>query len=131
LHSVFRAAGTQVVRERPQLPGLCDGGGVLQRAQQLWFWPGGAREGAFYSYAYPRPDGFAAFRVEADAAYFSEEYGEFLLPHEAVRTADDPDHALARFLQATYEAAAELGGWNRVALEDNPDRLPSRHIRQI
>jgi hypothetical protein len=48
-----------------------------------------------------------------------------------VRTADDPDHALAQFLQTTYEAAAEVGGWDRGALEDNPDRLPSRHIRQI
>lgn len=95
------------------------------------FWPGGAGEGAFYSYAYPQPDGFAAYHVEPDAAYFSEEYGEFLLPYEAVRTADDPDHALAGFLQTTYEAAAELGGWDRATLEDNPDRLPSRHVRQI
>ena len=95
------------------------------------FWPGGGREGAFYSYAYPQPDGFAAYRVEPDVAYFSEEHGEFLLPYEAVRTADDPDHALARFLQTTYEAAAVLGGWDRAALEDDPDRLPSRHLRQI
>jgi hypothetical protein len=45
------------------------------------------------------------------------------LPYEAVRTADDPDDAVARFLQSTYEAAAELGGWDRVALEDDPNRL--------
>jgi hypothetical protein len=39
-----------------------------------------------------------------------------VLPYEAVRTADDPDRALLEFLQTTYEAAAELGGWNRAAL---------------
>jgi hypothetical protein len=49
--------------------------------------------------------------------------GEFVLPYEAVRTADDPDRAVARFLQTTYEAAAELGGWDRTVLEDDPDRL--------
>jgi hypothetical protein len=105
--------------------------GYSRELSSCGFWPGGAREGAFYSYAYPQPDGFAAHPVEPDAAYFSAEHGEFLLPYEAVRTADDPDHALARFLQTTYEAAAELGNWDRAALEDNPDRLPSRHIRQI
>ena len=46
-----------------------------------------------------------------------------MLPYEAVRTADDPDHAVARFLQTTYEAAAELGDWDRRSLECDPDRL--------
>ena len=43
--------------------------------------------------------------------------GEFLLPYEAVRTAADPDAALLDFCQSTYEAAADLGGWDRAALE--------------
>jgi hypothetical protein len=34
-----------------------------------------------------------------------------------VRTADDPDAVLLGFFQSTYEAAAELGGWDRAALE--------------
>jgi Family of unknown function (DUF5996) len=44
-----------------------------------------------------------------------------------VRTADNPDLALSQFLQSTYAAAAELGGWDRAALEDDPHRLPRRH----
>ena len=56
--------------------------------------------------------------------------GEFLLPYEAVRTADDPDRVVARFLQTTYEAAAELGGWDRSALEDDPNRLPPLSMRR-
>lgn len=87
------------------------------------FWPGGGEEGAFYSYAYPQPEGFAAHPVEPDGAHFSEADGEFLLPYEAVRTAADPDRALMRFLRTTYQAAADLGRWNRAALECDPNRL--------
>jgi Family of unknown function (DUF5996) len=97
--------------------------GYSRELSSCGFWPGGAKEGAFYAYAYPEPDGFADYPVEPDAAYFSRDYKEFLLPYEAVRRAEDPDHAVARFLQTTYEAAAELGGWDRAALEDDPDRL--------
>jgi hypothetical protein len=43
--------------------------------------------------------------------------GEFVLPYEAVCADRDPEQALMRFLQSTYEAAAETGAWNRGALE--------------
>ena len=42
---------------------------------------------------------------------------EFLLPYEAVRKADDPEATLLGFFQTTYEAAADLGRWDRAALE--------------
>ena len=100
--------------------------GYSRELSSCGFWPGGGKEGAFYSYAYPEPDGFATFPVEPAAAYFSDEYKQFLLPYEAVRTDEDPDGAVARFLQTTYDAAAELGGWDRAALEDDPDRLPPK-----
>jgi len=107
----------------PNCPDWVMAEGYSGELSSCGFWPGGGKEGAFYSYAYPQPEGFAAHRVEPDAAYFSDEYQEFLLPYEAVRTADDPDGAVARFLQTTYEAAAELAGWDRGALEDDPNRL--------
>ena len=83
------------------------------------FWPGsGAIDyPAFYSYAYPEPEGFRAARVKPDAGFFSEAVGEFILPYDAVRTADDPDKALLDFLQSTYEAAANAAKWDREALE--------------
>jgi len=99
--------------------------GYSRELSSCGFWPGGGKEGAFYSYAYPEPEGFSAYRVEPETAYFSDELNEFVLPYEDVRTADDPDRAVARFLQTTYEAAAELGGWDRGALEDDPSRLAS------
>jgi len=42
---------------------------------------------------------------------------EWILPYEAVRRASDPDAALLEFAQSTYEAAADLGGWERALLE--------------
>src|SRR4030095_6894374 len=47
------------------------------------FWPGGGGPidyAAFYSYAYPAPEGFSAARVLPKEAFFSKELGEFLLP---------------------------------------------------
>jgi hypothetical protein len=83
------------------------------------FWPGGGPidAAAFYSYAYPAPEGFAAARVRPAQASFSKELGEFILPYDAVRTAPDPDAALMEFLQSTYEAAADAAKWDRASLE--------------
>ena len=80
------------------------------------FWPGGSAEGSFYAYAYPQPHGFGDWPVEPPG-YFDSELGEFILPYQAVRTAADPDATVLRFLQSTYDAAAELSGWDRHALE--------------
>jgi hypothetical protein len=87
------------------------------------FWPGGGEEGAFYSYAYPEPPGFATHPVTPPQASYSQELGEFILPYEAAATADDPDKTVADFLHSTYEAAAENANWDRAALEDTPTRL--------
>jgi len=82
------------------------------------FWPGaGLGEAAFYSYAYPEPKGFREYPVLPKEAYYHAELGEFILPYEAVRTADAPDAMLLKFLQSTYEAAAESGEWERDKLE--------------
>lgn len=81
------------------------------------YWPGPDGEGIFYSYAYPIPDGFARVDIEVPGARYDEALGEFTLPYEAVRTAEAPDELLLSFLQATYEAAADLAGWDRSAVE--------------
>ncbi len=82
------------------------------------FWPGtGLGEPAFYSYAYPEPEGFKESPVKPDEAYYFNDWGEFVLPYEAVRTAESPDEKLLAFLQSTYEAAANLGKWDRDSLE--------------
>ncbi|WP_433465621.1 DUF5996 family protein [Spirillospora sp. CA-128828] len=96
--------------------------GYSQELSSCGFWPGGGEEGAFYAYAYPEPEGFAARPAGPPGAFYSLENGQFLLPYEAVRKAPDPDRALLEFLQATYEAAADLAHWDRPALEADPAR---------
>jgi hypothetical protein len=82
------------------------------------YWPGlPGEEGTFYSYAYPEPPGFRHHPVGPGAARWDDDLAEFVLPYEAVRTADDPDATLLEFLQRTYEAAATTGEWDREALE--------------
>jgi hypothetical protein len=95
------------------------------------FWPGGGGIDypAFYSYAYPAPDGFANAPVGPSGAFFSEQLGEFVLPYEAVRQAPSPDEALLEFLQSTYEVAADLGGWERSAVERAESLPRSRFTR--
>jgi hypothetical protein len=72
---------------------------------------------AFYSYGYPTPPGFADAPVKPEAAFFSKDLGEFILPYDAVRQSASPDATLLDFLQSTYEAAANLGKWDRASLE--------------
>jgi hypothetical protein len=83
------------------------------------FWPGNDAfpQAAFYSYAYPEPEGFRTATVRPPAAGFESGMGEFILPYEAVRSAPTPDEALLVFMQSTYEAAAERAAWDRAALE--------------
>jgi hypothetical protein len=82
------------------------------------FWAGtGIGEAAFYSYAYPAPEGFSTAPVEPAAASYHAGLGEFVLPYEAVRSGDDPDRTLLAFLESTYAAAARLARWDRAALE--------------
>ncbi len=86
------------------------------------FWPGGGAvvDPVFYAYAYPTPQGFQDYLIQPKEAFYSSEMGEFILPYEAVRQADNPDELLLTFLQSTYDAAANLGNWDREALERTP-----------
>jgi hypothetical protein len=75
------------------------------------YWPGGATEGVFYSYANPLPDGFIEEPVTPAAAYSDQQLGEFVLPYAAVRTASDPDASLLGFLESTFQAAYHTASW--------------------
>jgi hypothetical protein len=112
-------------REAPQHPGgvphLADW--VVREAyshevSSCGFWAGpGLGEAAFYAYAYPEPPGFAAAKLEPASAFYNKQLGEFILPYDVVREAEDPDTVLLSFLQSAYEAAAEKGRWDRALLE--------------
>jgi len=82
------------------------------------FWPGGqGADAAFYAYAYPEPAGLRDQAIDVGGAYYDAALGEFILPYESMRRAQDPEATLLRFLQRTYEVAADLAGWDRAGLE--------------
>ena len=83
---------------------------------------------AFYSYTYPEPDGLNASPIRPSEAFFDTRLDEFALTWDSVRASADPDAAVLAFLQSTYEAGADLAGWDRAQLEasDRPGRPPKR-----
>jgi hypothetical protein len=112
--------------EHQSMPGLPDRvtrDAYSHEVSSCGFWPGAPGVDAmFYSYAYPEPPGYAEYRISPAAASYNKDFGEFVLPYEAVRQSDDADGTLLAFLQSTYEAAANLGHWDRAALEVGPTR---------
>jgi hypothetical protein len=95
------------------------------------FWPGVRASGpverekadgpihaaAFYSYTAPEPPGLADARIGPAGAYYHPQMKEFILPYDDLRASASPDDALLEFCQTTYEAGANLAGWDRAALE--------------
>jgi hypothetical protein len=83
------------------------------------FWPGGGdvQGAAFYSYAVPQSVGFGDRQVRPVAAFYNKQLGEFLLMYDDLRASASPRDVLLNFCQSTYEAAADLGKWDRAALE--------------
>jgi hypothetical protein len=86
------------------------------------FWPGNKdMEAAFYSYTTPEPAGLSDVagqgKILPAATFYSTDMKEFFLPYDAVRSSDSSETTLMDFCQTTYEAGANLAGWDRAALE--------------
>jgi hypothetical protein len=113
----------------PHLPDAITREAYSQEVSSLGFWPGADAMPMpiFYSYAYPEPEGFSKAKVKPDAASYNAQFHEFVLPYDAVRTAKSPDDVLLEFAQSAYDAASQLGNWDRAALEE---KKPSLHSAQ-
>jgi len=102
----------------PGLPDRVTRDAYSHEVSSCGFWPGGGGiDAMFYSYAYTEPSGFAEYPLELSIASYNKDLGEFVLSYEAMRQSPDPDNTLLEFLQTTYEAAADLGQWDRKQLE--------------
>jgi Family of unknown function (DUF5996) len=114
-----RSAPLLTASDTPGVPLAVARDAYSHEVSSAGFWPGGGPIDypAYYSYAYPQPDGFAAAKVRPEAAFYFNDYGQFILPYDAVRTAADPAATLMEFLQSSYDAAADLGKWDRKALD--------------
>jgi hypothetical protein len=104
----------------PGLPDRITREAYSQEVSSAGFWAGGVvpAELFFYSYAYPEPEGYRDREVLAGE--FDGQWQEFTLPYAEVRAAADPERTLTGFLQSTYDAAADLAGWDRARLEREP-----------
>jgi len=107
----------------PNLPDWVAREAYSHEVSSCGFWPGAEQfpEPTFYAYAYPEPVGYADAAVRPGAARYDHGLNEFILPYDAVRLAASPDRTLLAFLQSSYEAAADLGKWDRDALERTAD----------
>lgn len=103
----------------PNMPAAVELDAYSHECSSAGFWPGGQGVDypAFYSYASPAPEGFSTASIGPADAFWNKDLGQYNLPYDAVRTADDPEQALMDFLVSTYEAAASAGNWDRPALE--------------
>jgi hypothetical protein len=117
-----RFSGRDAPRHPGGVPGLPDAvtcEAYSHEEASVGFWPGSDAypTAAFYAYAYPSPEGYAAAKVAPKSATWDSTLGEFILTYEAVRDAPDPDAAILAFCQSTYDAAADLAVWDRDRLE--------------
>ena len=104
----------------PHLPDRVTREAYSHEVMSCGFWPGtpgGFDRPAFYAYAYPMPPGFDEAAIAPAQAFYSPTLREYLLPFDDVRAAPDPAALVLTFLQSTYEAAANGGGWRRAELE--------------
>jgi hypothetical protein len=103
----------------PNLPDRITREAYSHEVSSCGFWAGTSPIDypAYYAYAYAPPPGFAEAHVGPEGAFYSKEFGEFVLPYSRVRDSANPDATLLEFFQSTYEAAADLGKWDRAALE--------------
>jgi hypothetical protein len=114
-----RAAPPLKSNNTPNLAAWVMNEAYSHECSSLGFWPGNGGYGraAFYSYAYPEPEGFGAEPVRPQGAAYNGEVGQVLIDYDAIRAAPSPDDALLAFAQSTYEAAANKAAWDRAALE--------------
>ena len=110
----------------PNLPDWVAREAYSHEVSSAGFWAGGEQcpYAIFYSYAYPEPPDFSSASISPSTANFDHSLKEFVLPYDAMRAAASPESALLDFLQSTYEAASQLGGWDRGALERNANFGP-------
>ena len=103
----------------PNLPDRVTREAYSHEVSSCGFWPGGGAVAypAYYSYAYPEPEGFAKASIKPASGFYSADLREFILPYDDVRAAKSPDDTLLEFLQTSYEAAADLAKWDRASLE--------------
>jgi hypothetical protein len=89
------------------------------------WWPGDARYGkaAFYAYAHPAPDEFAAATLSPAAARWEQELGEYVLDWDDLLASSDPHAAALEFARSAFRHACAVCAWDK-ALAGSADGTP-------
>jgi hypothetical protein len=106
-------------RRAPARKGVITSESYSHECNSVGWWPGGGEVAGpvFYAYAAPEPAGLSK---QPAAGSYQEKLREFLLRYDDVRRAASPREEILAFARSTYDAGANLAGWDRAALERNP-----------
>jgi hypothetical protein len=87
--------------------------GDAQQIEVGW-WPGDGRypRAAFFAYAYPAPEGFAAATLSPAAAHWDAGLGEYVLDWDDARASPDPHRAALDFGRSSVLHACAVCGWD-------------------
>ncbi|MGA2979378.1 MAG: DUF5996 family protein [Terriglobales bacterium] len=109
-------------RRAPPRRGIITSESYSHECSSVGWWPGGGDVAgpAFYAYIAPEPAGLSEQRARPAAASYHSRLREFVLMYDDVRRATSPRAEILEFAQSTYEAGANLAGWDRAALERKP-----------
>jgi hypothetical protein len=91
----------------------------------IGWWPGDPRyeKAAFYAYAHPAPDAFAAATLTPRAARWETSLGEYILDWDDVRAAPDPHGAALAFARSAFRHACTACEWDP-ALAASAEAIP-------
>jgi hypothetical protein len=99
--------------EPPSRDFIMRNAGDVQQIEVGW-WPGDGRypRAAFFAYAHPAPDGFAAATLSPAAARWDAGLGEYVLDWDDARAGPDPHHAALEFARSAVRHACAVCGWD-------------------
>jgi uncharacterized protein DUF5996 len=106
-------------RRAPPRKGIITSEAYSHECSSVGWWPGGGdvKGPAFYAYTAPEPAGYGDQPVRPQSAVYPSKLREFVLMYDEVRRATSPRDEILEFAQSTYEAGANLAGWDRKSLE--------------
>jgi Family of unknown function (DUF5996) len=109
-------------RRAPPRKGIITSEAYSHECISVGWWPGGGdvTGPAFYAYTAPEPPGYGEQLVRPTSTVYPSKLHEFLLMYDDVRRSTSPRDEILEFAQSTYEAGANLAGWDRVLLERRP-----------
>jgi Family of unknown function (DUF5996) len=110
----------------PERKGIISSEAYSHECSSVGWWPGGGdiKGPAFYAYMAPEPAGYSGKDL-LNLARYDQQMHEFILMYDDVRRTKSPHQEILEFAQRTYEAGADLAGWDRRSLERQQAKVES------